>query len=115
MSSHPLDVIFRPSSVAVIGASSDPRKRGNHAVRALVRGGYRGTVYPVNPGGGVLYDLPVHRELDELPETPELALVCTPAETVPGIVERCGEAGVKAAVVLAVGFSESDGEGEALE
>lgn len=115
MSSHPLDAIFRPASVAVIGASSDPRKRGHHAVRALVQGGFQGSVYPVNPGGGVLYDLPVHRDLEGLPEAPDLALVCTPAETVPGIVERCGELGVKAAVVLAVGFAESDREGEALE
>ncbi|NIP58556.1 MAG: hypothetical protein GWM92_09720, partial [Gemmatimonadetes bacterium] len=115
MSSHPLDAILRPASVAVIGASTDPRKRGHHAVRVLVKGGFQGSVYPVNPGGGVLYDLRVHRDLDELPEAPDLALVCTPAETVPGIVERCGELGVKAAVILAVGFAESDREGEALE
>lgn len=113
--SHPLDSIFRPASIAVVGASSDPTKRGHHAVRSLRDSDFAGTVHPVNPKGGRILGLPVHASVEEIPEPPELALICTPARTVPGILEECGRAGVRGAVILAVGFAESDREGRELE
>ncbi len=113
--SHPLDCIFRPASIAVVGASSDPTKRGHHAVRALQASGFSGRVHPVNPKGGEILGLPVATSVEEIPEAPELALICTPARTVPGVLEECGRAGVRGAVILAVGFGESDEEGRRLE
>ncbi len=112
---HPLDPILLPRSVAVIGASTDPRKRGFQVLRALRESGYRGRVLPVNPKGGEILGLPVHASVDALPEVPDLALICTPASTVPDAVEACGRRGVRGAVVLAVGFRESGEEGAALE
>jgi len=113
--SHPLDAVFRPGSVAVVGASTDPRKRGYQALETLGRSGFGGRVLPVNPKGGEILGLRVHRSVEEVPGVPELALICTPAPTVPGILEACGRKGIRAAVILAVGFGESDEEGRRLE
>lgn len=113
--SHPLDPVFRPRAVAVIGASSDPKKRGYQVLRALAESGYAGTVYPVNPKGGEILGLTVHTSVEALPETPDLALICTPAATVPDAVDACGAKGIRGAVVLAVGFRESGDEGASLE
>jgi len=111
---HPLDPIFRPRAVAVIGASADPRKRGYQVLGALAESGYRGAVYPVNPRGGEIDGAEVFRSLEELPETPDLALICLPAGAVPDSVAACGARGIRGAVVLAVGFGESGAEGAAL-
>jgi len=112
---HPLDPIFFPGSVAVVGASSDPRKRGFQVLRALRDSGFAGRVHPVNPRGGEILGMPVHASVAELPEAPDLALICTPAASVPDAVEACGARGARAVVVLAVGFRESGDEGTALE
>lgn len=110
-----LDAVLRPRAVAVVGASSDPRKRGYQAVRALQTAGFRGGIHPVNPRGGEILGLPVAPSLDALPEPCDLALVCTPAATAPDVVAACGAAGIPAAVLLAVGFRESGSDGAALE
>lgn len=112
---HPLDAVFLPRSVVVVGASTDPKKRGYQVLRALRESGYEGEVYGVNPRGGEILGFPVFPSVDEVPGRPDLALVCTPASTVPGVVEACGRKGVGGAVVLAVGFRESGEEGAALE
>lgn len=112
---HPLDPIFFPRSVAVVGASADPKKRGFQVLRALRDSGFSGRVLPVNPRGGEILGMPVHASVGQLPETPDLALICTPAASVPEAVEACGARGVRGVVVLAVGFRESGEEGTALE
>ncbi|HSM05455.1 MAG TPA: acetate--CoA ligase family protein [Longimicrobiales bacterium] len=110
-----LDAVFRPTSVAVVGASADPAKRGFQILRALAESGFAGDVHPVNPRGGEILGRTCFPTLDAIPETPELAVVCTPASTVPDVIAACGRAGVRAAVVLAVGFGESGDEGAALQ
>ncbi len=112
---HPLTPIFEPSSVAVIGASQDPRKRGHQVVRALLASGFRGTIVPVNPKGGELLGLRVQPSVEALEEPPDLAYVATPASAAPEVVEVCGRSGIRGAVVPAVGFRESGVEGAALE
>lgn len=112
---HPLQPIFRPRSVAVVGASTDPRKRGHQVLRALEESAFPGAVYPINPKGGEILGRTVYATLADTPEVPDLALICTPANTVPAAVEACGARGVRGAVVLAVGFRESGDEGAALE
>jgi acetyltransferase len=112
---QPLDPVFRPRSVAVVGASVDPRKRGHQALRALEEPGFGGRVYAVNLRGGTVLGRPVHRDVDDLPEAPELLLVCTPAPTAPSVVEAFGRRGSRAAVVPAVGFQESGEEGAGRE
>lgn len=110
-----LDAVLRPASVAVIGASRDSAKRGHHIVRALVDSGFAGRVVPVNPAGGDLLGLPVARSIAEVSPPPELAAICTPAATVPAVLHECAVAGVRAAVILAVGFGESGASGAQLE
>lgn len=110
-----LDRIFDPRSIAVIGASAEPAKRGNLILRALASSGYQGDVYPVNPKGGQILDRDVLRSVDELPTGVDLAVLCTPAESSAGLVRALGARGVAGAVVLAVGYGESGEEGQALQ
>ncbi|MCY3677799.1 MAG: acetate--CoA ligase family protein [Gemmatimonadetes bacterium] len=107
--------IFEPRSIVVVGASTDPGKRGHQILRALGESGYAGQVHAVNPAGGTLLGHALLRSLEELPEGVDLAVLCTPAATAPGLVRACGERGVGGAVVLAVGFGESGPEGARLE
>jgi acetyltransferase len=112
---HPLTPVLRPRSVAVVGASRDPKKRGYQAVRTLLAMPFEGRVIPVNPNGGELLGLAVAPSVDAIDDTPDLAFVVTPAESVPGILEACARKGIKGAVVSAVGFRESGQEGADLE
>ena len=104
-----------PRSVAVLGASNNPGKRGYQAVQALLTDGYPHPVYPVNPKGGSLLGLPVARSIAEVPVPVDIALIATPARTVPAVLADCAAAGVAGAIVLANGFRESGPEGAALE
>ncbi len=115
MPNHRLDPILNPRAVAVIGASHDPKKRGFQAVRALQLSGYAGAIHPVNPRGGTLLELPVVTSIEALPGGVDLALICTPADTVADVIRACGAAGVAGAVLLAVGFGESGPDGRARE
>jgi acetate---CoA ligase (ADP-forming) len=112
---HILDPVLRPRSIAIIGASTDPTKRGNQAVRALVDSGYHGDIFPIHPAGGALYGRQVFASPGELPAAPDLILVCTPAASVPAVLELWARAGTKGAVVLASGFGETGGSGATLE
>jgi acyl-CoA synthetase (NDP forming) len=113
--STPLSRIFEPRSIAVVGASNDPTKRGHQILRALQDSGFPGDVFPVNPRGGQILGTEVVTSVDELPYGVDLAVLCTPAAAAPQLVEAAGRRGVGAALVLAVGFGESGAAGRALE
>ena len=104
-----------PQAVAVIGASTEPTKRGYRAVQSLLKDCFAGRIYPIHPRAAEVQGLRAYPDLASVPGSIDLALVCTAAATVPGIVEQCGRKGVKGAVVLALGFSESGPEGRELE
>ena len=110
-----LDFLFRPKTIAVIGASKDPTKRGYQSIRSLQEGGFTGTIFPVNPREKEILGLPVHAKTSEIDSVIDLALISTPASTVPGILEDCGKKGVRSAVVLSVGFGESGTNGRKLQ
>ncbi|OFW60710.1 MAG: hypothetical protein A2133_03640 [Actinobacteria bacterium RBG_16_64_13] len=110
-----LGAVLSPASVAIVGASDDIRKWGGSALRNLLEGGYQGTIYPVNPRGGVFFGIKSYTSLAEVPEPPDLALMAVGGHQVKGVLEDCGRRGVRAAVVLAAGFSETGAEGAALE
>ncbi len=110
-----LQRVFEPRSIAVVGASANPTKRGHQILRALDESGYAGNVYAVNRGGGRILGRSAHASVAELPEAADLAVLCTPAAAAPGLVRACGERGVAGAVVLAVGFGESGADGARLE
>lgn len=113
----PLDIeaVFCPRSVAIIGASDDVRKWGGSALNNLLEGGYKGTIYPVNPRGGTFFGIHSYASVADLPEAPDLALMAVGGAQVKGVLEECGQRGVRAVVVLAAGFSEIGAEGAALE
>ncbi|MCY3706849.1 MAG: acetate--CoA ligase family protein [Gammaproteobacteria bacterium] len=107
--------IFEPASIAVVGASANPTKRGYQILRGLAKSGYPGPVYAVNPRGGRLLGHVLLTSVEALPAGVDLAVLCTPARTAPALVRACGERGVGGVVVLAVGFGESGAQGAELE
>lgn len=107
--------IFEPASIAVVGASANPTKRGYQILSGLARSGYPGPVYAVNPRGGRLLGHVLLTSVEALPHGVDLAVLCTPASTAPDLVRACGERGVGGVVVLAVGFGESGDRGTELE
>jgi len=114
---HPLDPILNPRTVAVIGASNDPEKRGYRAIRTLQTDRYRGRILPINPRASEILGLPCYASLDEVPADIEidLALVCTPARVTPEVVRACGLRKVKGALLLAGGLAEASEAGRLLE
>ncbi len=111
----PLHDILAPTGIAVVGASADPTKRGYKAMVGLIKDGYRGEIYPVNPKADMILGVKAWPSVTAIPGNPELALICTPAATVPGLIAECGRRGIKGAVILASGFAETGEEGAELE
>ncbi|MFI5882555.1 GNAT family N-acetyltransferase [Streptomyces sp. NPDC051554] len=107
--------LLEPRSVAVIGANRSPLTIGHEIVANLLRGGFRGSVFPVNPRAERIAGTRAYPNVRELPEVPDLALVAVRAEAVPEVVRECAEAGVKAVVVVSTGFGETGVEGRATE
>jgi acetyltransferase len=115
MSVHNLKSLFNPTRVAVVGAGRDPSQLGHIVLRNLVDGGFDGVVYPINPGRESISGIQAYPSIAETPARPDLAIVCTPAATVPDVIRLCGEQGVPAVAVLSAGFREAGAEGAALE
>jgi acetate---CoA ligase (ADP-forming) len=103
-----LEKMFRPASIAVVGASPKRGTARNTLVRVLLKHGYKGAIYPVTPSHEEVEGLRAYPSLDALPDTPDLALIITPAETVPDIVASCGKRGTRSAIVYSAGFEEVD-------
>ena len=106
-----LQAALAPRSVAVIGASDNPHKVGGRPILYLQRYGYRGAVYPVNPGRATVQGLRAFARVEDLPEAPELAIVAVAGEEAVRAVESCAAHGVKVAVVMASGFGETGAKG----
>ncbi len=101
-----LDKLFRPKSVAIIGASDKVGSLGNLVVRNLLSAGFKGNLYAVNPRGGRVEGMTVYARTEDLPAPPDLAVILTPPDTVPEIVTALGKLSCRAAVVLTAGFGE---------
>ncbi|MDA3644312.1 bifunctional GNAT family N-acetyltransferase/acetate--CoA ligase family protein [Saccharopolyspora indica] len=97
--------VLSPASVAVIGAGRRPASVGNAVLRNIVHGGYGGTVHAVNRSGREVHGVAAVRSVADIPEPPELAVVCVPAESVPTVAEECGRCGVHALVVVTAGIT----------
>jgi acetyltransferase len=111
----PLDAIFRPNTVAVIGASNRAGSVGNAIFKNILLGGYAGTLYPVNPKAASIIGVHSYPTVTEIPDEVELALIIVPSDFVPGVLEECGQKGVRGAVVVSAGFKEVGPVGAALE
>jgi len=111
----PIMSFFSPASVALLGATDREGSVGYTVLRNLLQAGYKGRVLPVNPRHNEILGSPCFSSVGATPEIPELAIVATPAATVPGIVAQCVQTGVKALVVISAGFKEMGADGAALE
>jgi acetyltransferase len=110
-----LDRIFRPRSVAVVGASPRAGTVSNAVLRNLNGGGFPGSIYPINPRHQTIEGLACYAGVDNTPDVPDLAVICTPAPTVPAIVNQCGARGIRGLIVVSAGFRETGRDGAALE
>jgi acyl-CoA synthetase (NDP forming) len=107
--------IFYPNSVAVIGVSAKPDNLGRNIIGNLVEYGFSGVVYAVGPSGGTIETRRIYHSVEDIPDMVDMAVIMTPAPTVPGILESCGRKGVRRAVIQTAGFREYNEGGHALE
>jgi acetyltransferase len=112
---RPLDVLFKPGSVAVIGATEREGSVGRAIISNLRIPAFRGEIYPVNPQHPSVFGLTAYPSIRDVPEAVDLAVIVTPAATVPAIVRECVIAGVKSAIVVSAGFRERGADGQVLE
>ena len=112
---HSLDPIFKPRSVAVLGASATPGSVGSILMHNLLTNPFGGVVYPVNPKRVQVHGVRCYADLAAVPEVPDLVLIATPAAGVPDLITGCVARGVPAAIIISAGFSELGREGKALE
>ncbi len=101
-----LDAVFNPSSIAVIGASREPNKIGHVIVKNFVDGGFAGKIYPVNPNAEQILGLSSYRNVLEIKEKVDSAIIAVPAPAVESVLEQCGKKGIKGVVLITGGFSE---------
>jgi acetyltransferase len=110
-----LERVMNADSVAVVGASKNPTKRGFQAIRTLLEEKFEGTIYPVNPKEKRILGLRCYKAVSEIEDPVDIALVATPARTVAAVLAECGKKGVAGAIILAGGFGETGRDGRALE
>jgi acetyl coenzyme A synthetase (ADP forming)-like protein len=110
-----LERILNAESVAIVGASKNETKRGYQTIRTLLDEKYEGRIYPVNPKEKSILGLKCYKKVADIEGQVDVALVATPARSLPAVLEDCGQKGVKGAVVLAGGFGETGPDGRQLE
>jgi acetyltransferase len=112
---NPLDPIFAPKSIAVIGATEREGSVGRTIIWNLMSNSFGGAIFPVNPNRSSTLGIKAYPTIAEVPDLIDLAIVVTPAPTVPGIIKECVDVGVKGAIIISAGFKEAGSEGAALE
>jgi len=112
---NPLEVMFAPRNVAVIGATEKKGKIGHIVVKNLIESSFGGSVFPINPSYFTILDLKTYARIGDVPEEIDLTVIATPARSVPPLIRECVAAGVKACIILSAGFKETGPVGAALE
>jgi acetyltransferase len=110
-----LNHMFNPKRIAVIGASDREGSIGGKILRNLIGVGFKGSVFPVNPFSDSVHGIAAYPSINKIPRTVDLAIIATPAHTVPQIVEECGKAGVSGVIICSAGFQEVGEEGIAIQ
>ncbi|MGI5837707.1 MAG: CoA-binding protein, partial [Chloroflexota bacterium] len=110
-----LEVFFKPKSIAVIGATRDPRGLGGSVLHNIINAGYKGPLYPINPKADEIAGLKAYPTVVDVPEEVDLAVVTTPARFVPQITEECGRKGCRGMIIISAGFRETGPEGRKTE
>src|ERR1035437_7572760 len=112
---HELDSLFKPKSIAIIGASTKELSIGNVIIKNLLHYGYTGKIYPINPKEPEIRGVKAYPTIFDVPEDIDLAHVIIPSKFVPQIIEDCGKKGIKSVIINSAGFSEMGEEGKALQ
>ncbi|NLB76450.1 MAG: acetyl CoA synthetase subunit alpha, partial [Crenarchaeota archaeon] len=110
-----LDKVFNPQTVAIIGASDVEGSVGYAIVKNFTQSGFAGKVFFVNIKKTEILGVKTYQTIDQIPEQIDLAMIATPAKTVPGVMEECGKANVKGVIIVSAGFKEIGPAGKALE
>jgi acetyltransferase len=113
--SNPLDSIFMPKNIGLIGATENPGSVGRTIMWNLISNPFGGAVFPINPKRASVLGVKAYATIADLPEPVDLAVIVTPANTVPGIITECVGACVKGAIIISAGFKETGQEGAELE
>ena len=113
--SHSLDAIFRPQSVAVVGASRREGSIGSAIVQNLFRAGFTGAIFPVNPGARAIHSIKAYPTVSSIPDVVDLAVIVVPKQFVAEAIDDCAKKGVKGVVVITAGFRETGAEGRERE
>ena len=112
---HELDTLFKPKSIAIIGASSKELSIGNVVIKNLIHYNYTGKIYPINLKESEIRGIKAYPTIFDVPEDIDLAHVIIPSKFVPQIIEDCGKKGIKSVIINSAGFSEMGEEGIALQ
>jgi len=115
MSQHYLSTFFNPHAVAIIGASEKEGSIGHRLMLNMQQAGFKGRLCPVNPKHTEVLGLPCYPDITEVPDQIDLAVIATPARTIPDIVQSCGERNIRSVIIISAGFSEIGKEGKLLE
>ncbi|NNG06520.1 MAG: acetyl-CoA synthetase, partial [Desulfobacteraceae bacterium] len=108
MNSDSFERIFNPRTVAIVGASEDPKKMGGWCMSSFIQGRYPGKVFPINPKSREIRGIKTYTSLNEVPEQIDLAIVVVPSSAVASVLVQCAERGAKGAVIISAGFREMD-------
>ena len=106
MNKEAITSLLQPKSIAVVGASAQPGKIGYTVISNLIKGGYKGKIYPINPTANEILSLPVYPTVNAVHESIDLAVITVPVKLVCEVAEECGQKGIKALSVITSGFSE---------
>lgn len=115
MEKNPLEVMFKPRSVAVIGATERQGSVARTILWNLLSTSFGGTIFPVNPKYNSILGIKAYPSVGAIPDEVDLAVIVTPARTVPGLIQECADKGVRAAIIISAGFKETGPKGVALE
>jgi acetyltransferase len=110
-----LESFFNPQSIAIVGASRQKSKVGYEILANIVKAGYKGGIFPVNPNTDTIEGLKCYPDLESIPDTPDLVIIIVPAKIVPPVMQQCAKVGVKSVIIITAGFREVGEEGRALE
>lgn len=110
-----MDIFLNPSSVAIVGASEDPRKVGNEILRNILNSGYKGKVFPVNPKHQKILGLTTFPSVRSLPDAVDLVVIAIPAQSIPDVLMDCVDRKTKTVIIISGGFRETGEHGKQLE
>lgn len=114
ISIHGLKRLLNPKRIALIGVTINPESVGGKVLANLVGGAFKGVVYPVNPNSESVLGVQCYQSIHNLPRTPDMAIICSPAINVPDILHDCGESGIEGVIIMSAGFNEIGVDGKAI-